>query len=366
MRAYVELMERGNAANVDLNSMDLYSRVKLRALSRRARGVGSDILVAKDEKLVNAGLRKTRAYCGKHRFSVNLENSAWTNATALGTSRLTSLIAVTGKETDTWKNDNQDLSNQCANLYAFDQLDLLLDEGTAVEVLGKLGQRRTKEYCNQFDFGDLVWGKVQSHPWWPGQIYNQALASPSACSTKKEGRVLVAFFGDYTYGWLRAQELIPFEKHYAEKSKQTDAQLFLTAVEEAKNEIKRRAALGLSCHCLNPSNFLPTKVRGYFEVDVSGYSPGVIYSTKQIEKAREDFRAEETLSFIKQLALSPRKNMPQNISWMKKLTKILAYQRAIREKFDKTYIEVFEVQRSSETPRGTENALQGITQNVEL
>ncbi|KAL3508076.1 hypothetical protein ACH5RR_033458 [Cinchona calisaya] len=350
----------GDTANDDVDSVDLYSRVKLRSSTRKPRAVANDFLVAKDEKLVNDGLKKSRAYYGKRRFSVNLKNSAWTNDVAMENSKSTSVIAVTDKETETWKNDYQDLSNQCANAHAEIQLDLLLDEGTAVEMLASLGKGRANEYSNhRFDFGDMVWGKIQSYPWWPGQIFDQALASSSVCSTKREGSVLVAFYGDYTYGWLRAQELIPFEKHYAEKSKQTDAKLFLTAVKEAKKEFERRAVLGLACHCRNLSTFLPTNMRGYFEVDVSGYSPGVIYSAKQIERAREAFRPDETLSFLKQLAASPRNIMPQNLSWMKNFIKALAYQRARMDRFDETYCEVFETQqRSSEAPTGMDNTLQ--------
>ncbi|XP_071940290.1 uncharacterized protein [Coffea arabica] len=351
-------MACGDTANVDLDLMDLYSRVKLRALTRKARGACSNIVVAKDDKSANAGLRKSSSRCRKRRFSVNLENSVQANAVAVENFKLTSLAEVTEEETETGKNYYQDVSNSYANAQAFDQLDLLLDEGTAVEMLAKLGQRRTEEHFNRFDFGDLVWGKIQSHPWWPGQIFNQALAITSVFSTKREGCVLVAFYGDYTYGWLRPEDLIPFEKHYAEKSKQSNAPLFLTAVKEAKKEIKRRAVLGLACHCRIPANFFPSKVRGYFEVNVSGYSPGVIYSAKQIQKAREDFQPDDALSFLKQLALSPTVKR-QNLFWMKNLTRALAYQRARQDKFDKTFSEVFEVQqRSSESPAGMDNAPQ--------
>ncbi|CAI9778717.1 unnamed protein product [Fraxinus pennsylvanica] len=49
---------------------------------------------------------------------------------------------------------------------------------------------------NGYQVGDMVWGKVKSHPWWPGFIHNEAFATPSVRRTKHEGHVLVAFFGD--------------------------------------------------------------------------------------------------------------------------------------------------------------------------
>ncbi|KAJ6305908.1 hypothetical protein OIU78_021274 [Salix suchowensis] len=38
-----------------------------------------------------------------------------------------------------------------------------------------------------FEVGDMVWGKVKSHPWWPGHIFNEAFASSSVRRTRREG-----------------------------------------------------------------------------------------------------------------------------------------------------------------------------------
>ena len=53
-----------------------------------------------------------------------------------------------------------------------------------------------------YEFGDMVWGKVKSYPWWPGQVFNEAFAVSDVYKTKIDGHVLVAFFGDGTYEWL--------------------------------------------------------------------------------------------------------------------------------------------------------------------
>jgi DNA (cytosine-5)-methyltransferase 3A len=106
----------------------------------------------------------------------------------------------------------------------------------------KMGSRNSKALSYGFEVGDMVWGKVKSHPWWPGQIFNEAFASPSVRRVKKMGYVLVAFFGDNSYGWFDPAELIPFEPHVKEKSQQTSSDHFAKAVEEAMNEVGRRRA----------------------------------------------------------------------------------------------------------------------------
>ncbi|KAI8005407.1 PWWP domain-containing protein YLR455W [Camellia lanceoleosa] len=195
-----------------------------------------------------------------------------------------------------------------------------------------------------YEVGDMVWGKVKSHPWWPGQIFDEALASPSICRAEKEGQVLVAFYGDGSYAWLEPGRLIPFDFHYTEKSKQTNTPEFLTAVGEAVDEVKRRAALGLTCHCWNPNVFRPKSVEGFFEVDVSGFQPGGLYSKKQIERARDAFQPSKTLSFVKQLALMPQDDVQRNVEWTNNVALVLAYRRAVFEEFDETYAQAFGVQ----------------------
>ncbi|XP_047980649.1 PWWP domain-containing protein 1-like [Salvia hispanica] len=135
-----------------------------------------------------------------------------------------------------------------------------------------------------FQIGDMVWGKVKSHPWWPGHIYNEALVPRSVRRGKQEGHVLVAFFGDSSYGWFDPAELIPFEENFAEKSIQTTSRSFVKAVEEAADEIARRSSLGLACRCKN--QFSPSSVEGYVVVD-DGDSEAGVYSLTEISKAHK-------------------------------------------------------------------------------
>ncbi|KAL1546023.1 DNA (cytosine-5-)-methyltransferase [Salvia divinorum] len=191
-----------------------------------------------------------------------------------------------------------------------------------------------------YEIGDMVWGKVKSHPWWPGHIYNEAFASPSVQRSKRDGHALVAFYGDSSYGWYDPAELIPFEEHFLEKSQQTSSRSFLKAVAEAVDELSRRRALGLACRCRNEFNFWPSSVEDYFVVDVGDSEP-VVYSLSQINKARSSFRPNEVLSMVKQLALTPLGTPFQTIEFIKNKATALACRKALFEDFDETYAQAF-------------------------
>ncbi|KAF3790350.1 hypothetical protein EJ110_NYTH13297 [Nymphaea thermarum] len=218
------------------------------------------------------------------------------------------------------------------------------------------GNKRGREYDEQeamvndrplnhhsFQPGDMVWGKVKSHPWWPGHVFCETFASAPVRRIKREGYLLVAFFGDSSYGWFDPDELVPFEQHFAEKSKQTSSRNFMRAVEEAVDEACRRCALGLACFCRNPNMFRPSHVEGYFAVDVVDYEAGGVYSEGQIKEARDNFKPVECLSFVQQLALTPRSTDHQSLGSIKSIATVLAYRRAVFIEFDETYAQAFGV-----------------------
>ncbi|KAK9149051.1 hypothetical protein Scep_007808 [Stephania cephalantha] len=210
-----------------------------------------------------------------------------------------------------------------------------------------------------FEAGDMVWGKVKSHPWWPGHIFCEAFASPSVRRSKREGHVLVAFFGDSSYGWFDLAELIPFEPNFAEKSRQTSSRNFVRAVEEAVDESCRRQALGLTCRCRSQFNFRPTSVQGYFSVDVPGYEQGAVYSVQQIKKARDKFQPTEVLSFVQQLATIPRNGDHKALDWISYRATILAFRKASFEEFDETYAQAFGVQPARPSTESVNGSNQG-------
>lgn len=68
--------------------------------------------------------------------------------------------------------------------------------------------------------GDLVWARIKGHPVWPGQVMNTKFLSRKVLQQQRSGAICIAFFGDYSFGWMEPDILFPFEEHYEEKSKQ--------------------------------------------------------------------------------------------------------------------------------------------------
>ncbi|KAK1277159.1 hypothetical protein QJS04_geneDACA003427 [Acorus gramineus] len=201
--------------------------------------------------------------------------------------------------------------------------------------------------------GDMVWGKVKSHPWWPGHVFHEVFASPVVRRSKREGHMLIAFFGDSSYGWFDPAELIPFEPNYAEKSHQTSHRSFVKAVEESADELGRRQALGLTCRCRAPSNFRPVNnMKGFLMVDVTGYE-GAVYSSEQIRKAREAFVPSEAVGFVRNLALASREVDFGSVGLLKDMAKMLAYRRAVFEEYDETYAQAFGIEPVKPLPNAS-------------
>ncbi|KAG1326275.1 hypothetical protein COCNU_01G002090 [Cocos nucifera] len=209
-------------------------------------------------------------------------------------------------------------------------------------------------WMHGFEIGDMVWGKVKSHPWWPGYIFNVHFAPPDVRRTRKQGHVLVAFFGDSSYGWFVPDELIPFDPYYLEKSKQTTSRNFVKSVDEAEDEVSRRAALGVTCCCRNAKNFRYFGFPGYVRVDVPGYERGADYSMKQIQVARDSFVPEDALSFLQQLAWAPLSEEPVGIDFIRSKARLLAYRKAVYEEYDETYPQAFGIEPVRPSPTDTE------------
>ncbi|XP_058770453.1 PWWP domain-containing protein 1-like [Vicia villosa] len=215
---------------------------------------------------------------------------------------------------------------------------------------------------HDFEDGDLVWGKVKSYPWWPGFIYNEAFASSSARLLKKEGFVLVAFFGDSSYGWFDPTQLIPFDVNFDEKSKQLSSKAFSNAVEDAVDEASRRSALGLMCRCRYPDNFASTSVEGYFSVQVPDYDSGV-YSEAQIRKAKNDFRPSETLRFIKLLSVAPHGGDDRSCNFAKSKAVVFAFRRAVFGLHDETHAEAVGAEPVRHSNHQASSLVQPVVQN---
>ncbi|KAJ0811751.1 putative PWWP domain-containing protein [Helianthus annuus] len=199
---------------------------------------------------------------------------------------------------------------------------------------------------NRFNAGDLVWAKVHRYPWWPSIIYHEALSSTKIRTSKKEGCMLVSFYGDNTYEWLDPKNLIPFEANFNLYSKRRHSDSFVKAVNEAVDEVKHRAAIGLSCPCKFFAQYKPAPVEDLLEVDIEGYQLGTVFTVKQIEDFRQEFKPVETLSFIQQLALDSS-DIHLDLNQKKEAARALAYRKANYEEVDEPYYQAFEVDPKS-------------------
>ncbi|KAM1406444.1 hypothetical protein ACFXTH_001114 [Malus domestica] len=101
-----------------------------------------------------------------------------------------------------------------------------------------------------FSASDLVWGKVKSHPWWPGQIFDYTVASEKAMKYHKKDCFLVAYFGDRTFAWNEPSSLRPFRSYFSQSEKQGNSEALQNAVNCALEEVSRRVGLGLACSCI--------------------------------------------------------------------------------------------------------------------
>ncbi|XP_060191233.1 PWWP domain-containing protein 6 [Lycium barbarum] len=94
-----------------------------------------------------------------------------------------------------------------------------------------------RDDTNVYKVGDFVWGKVTSHPWWPGRVYDSSCAAEKAMKYYRTGSLLVAYFGDFSYSWRPPSQLVSFVNNFEQMSKQSTSKSFLKAVQKAVDEI---------------------------------------------------------------------------------------------------------------------------------
>uniref|UniRef100_A0A804UGS9 PWWP domain-containing protein n=1 Tax=Zea mays TaxID=4577 RepID=A0A804UGS9_MAIZE len=153
-----------------------------------------------------------------------------------------------------------------------------------------------------FQVADLVWGKVKSHPWWPGEIFDPSDASELALKHQKKGSHLVAYFGDNTFAWCDESQLKPFVTNYSQMEKQSSSDAFVGSVNNALEELSRRILSGMSCSCL-PEELADNGMS--YTVDNAGLKDGVTCSAVNRPEILNCFSPENLLHYIKELALFP-------------------------------------------------------------
>ncbi|CAI9098078.1 OLC1v1034657C1 [Oldenlandia corymbosa var. corymbosa] len=182
--------------------------------------------------------------------------------------------------------------------------------GMDVDSHALLPKKRPKE--NQvekegdFYVSDLVWGKVRSHPWWPGQIIEPSAASERAMKHLKKDSYLIAYFGDQTFAWNEASKLKPFRMYFSEMKEQSNVDTFCDALDGALNEVSRRIEFGLACQCLPEDVLSKLKFQVLVNAGIQD-EPTRLYGGDNFSTARSFF-PEKLMNYLKALAESPRSN----------------------------------------------------------
>ncbi|GJM88817.1 hypothetical protein PR202_ga04930 [Eleusine coracana subsp. coracana] len=173
---------------------------------------------------------------------------------------------------------------------------------------GNVARAQCARYClpplenGGFRVSDLVWGKVKSHPWWPGEIFDPSDASDLALKHQKKDSYLVAYFGDSTFAWCDESQLKPFVTNYSQMEKQSSSDAFVGSVNNALEELSRRILSGMSCSCL-PEELSDSGMS--YTVENAGLKDGVTCSAVNRFEILKCFSPENLLHYIKELALFP-------------------------------------------------------------
>ncbi|KAH1039036.1 hypothetical protein J1N35_040779 [Gossypium stocksii] len=164
-------------------------------------------------------------------------------------------------------------------------------------------QQLLSEEEGGFSVSDLVWGKVKSHPWWPGQIFDPSDASEKAMKYQKKDSFLVAYFGDRTFAWNEPSVLKPFRTHFSQIVKQSNLESFENAVNCALEEFSRRVELGLACPCMPKDAYDKIKFQKVENAGVreeSSLRDGI-----DVSLSASSFEPDKLIDYMKALAESP-------------------------------------------------------------
>lgn len=159
-----------------------------------------------------------------------------------------------------------------------------------------------QEEKNGFSVDDLVWGKVKSHPWWPGQIFDPKYASEMALKRQKKDCFLVAYFGDKTFAWVPESQLKPFQADFPVMERQSRMEPFVNAVYDALDEVSRRIELGMACSCLAGEIFTNLKYKTVVNAGIREETCSAFVDRSLFVDA---FQPERLLQYVRALARFP-------------------------------------------------------------
>ncbi|XP_059646932.1 PWWP domain-containing protein 5-like [Cornus florida] len=163
------------------------------------------------------------------------------------------------------------------------------------------GCRTEKE--GEFYASDLVWGKVRSHPWWPGQIFDPSDSSEKARKYHKKDGFLIAYFGDQTFAWNEASRIKPFRSHFTQMEKQSTMETFCHAVGCALDEVSRRVEFGLACSCLSEEVY--SKIKSQIIVNAGIREESSLRDGGDEFSSLDSFNPVNLVQYLKELAPTP-------------------------------------------------------------
>ncbi|KAG6728465.1 hypothetical protein I3842_02G174200 [Carya illinoinensis] len=155
----------------------------------------------------------------------------------------------------------------------------------------------------EFSVSDLVWGKVRSHPWWPGQIFDPADSSEKAMKHHRKDCFLVAYFGDRTFAWNEASQLKAFRTHFSHIEKQSNSEALQNAVDCALEEVSRRVELGLACSCIPKDAF--DRIKSQMVENTGIRQESITRDTVDRFASAISFEPDKLIKYLKALAQYP-------------------------------------------------------------
>lgn len=155
----------------------------------------------------------------------------------------------------------------------------------------------------EFWDSNLVWGKIRSHPWWPGQIFNPSASSKKAKKYFRKDSYLVAYFGDHTFAWNDPSQIKPFLDHFSQMKKQSNTVDFHDAVACALDEVTRRIEFGLACSCLSEEVYSKLKTQIIINAGIQEEYSRI--DGGDCSLSINSFKPEKLLHYLKELAPLP-------------------------------------------------------------
>lgn len=172
---------------------------------------------------------------------------------------------------------------------------------------------------------DLVWAKVRSHPWWPGQVFDASAATDKAKKYFKKGSFLVTYFGDFTFAWNDASRIKPFRQHFPQMAKQSSLPDFIDAIDFALEEVSRRIEFGLACSCISEEVYQKIETQNIINPGIREDSSS-IHGGDKVSNA-VFFEPANLVGYVKRLACSPIYDATDALQLVSHRAQLLAFNR---------------------------------------